>query len=192
MEEAIQIIKLLWTEEKASFKGKHYEIKDAFCAPKPVQKPTPPIMIGGDGEKRTLKAVAKYADYCNLFMRPNLEHKLDVLKQHCKDVGRDYDDVGKSLFVAPWPGLFLSEFEEEIEAYISQTAERFQKTIEETREYYYAGYPGSWIGYREDVIERFQYIIGLGFDYFQVMFPGIGEDYIKASNMFAEKIMKKL
>lgn len=192
MEEAIQIIKLLWTEEKASFKGIYYEIKDAFCAPKPVQKPMPLIMIGGDGEKRTLRAVAKYADYCNLFLKPNIQYKLDVLKKHCQDIGRNYNDVGKSLFVNPMPGLFISDSEEEIEAYIQATADRFRKSVDETREYYSAGYPGSWIGYPEDVIERFQHMVSMGFDYFQVMFPGIGEDYIHTCRMFADKVMKKL
>ena len=192
MEEAIQIIKLLWTEEKSSFKGEHYEIKDAFSAPKPVQKPMPPIMIGGGGEKRTLKAVAKYADYCNLFQMSDLQHKLDVLKQHCQDVGRDYDDVGKSLMVSPWQGVFLCESEEEIDAFIGHAVEQSQKSADEIREYYYGTFPGSWIGYPEDVIERFQHMIALGFDYFQVMFRGISEDYIQASNMFAEKVMKKL
>jgi len=93
LEEAIQIIKLLWTKPKASFEGKYYKIKNAISAPKPIQKPMPPIMIGGEGEKRTLRIVAKYADYCNLFFIPNLEHKLEVLKNHCKDVGRDYEEV---------------------------------------------------------------------------------------------------
>ncbi|MGC9780810.1 MAG: LLM class flavin-dependent oxidoreductase [Candidatus Heimdallarchaeota archaeon] len=62
MEEAIEIIKLLWTEHKVTYEGKHYKIQDAFSAPKPVQKPHPPVMIGGMGEKVLLKMVAKHAD----------------------------------------------------------------------------------------------------------------------------------
>jgi alkanesulfonate monooxygenase SsuD/methylene tetrahydromethanopterin reductase-like flavin-dependent oxidoreductase (luciferase family) len=65
LEEAIQIIRKLWTEAKATFKGKHYQIENAFSAPKPIQQPHPPILIGGAGEKRILKLVAKYADMCN-------------------------------------------------------------------------------------------------------------------------------
>jgi F420-dependent oxidoreductase-like protein len=204
MEEALQIIKLLWTDEKASFKGEYYEIKDAFCAPKPVQKPHPPIMIGGDGEKRTLKAVAKYADYCNLLLITRklrksptefyalLEHKLEVLKKHCKDVGRDYNEIGKSLFASVWPGVFVTESEEKLDEHINKSSKLFEMSTDEMTEFFTEGAPGAWVGYPEDVIERFQYVIDLGFDYFQVMFPGVGEDYIETSQLFAEKVMKKL
>src|SRR5918995_1887936 len=68
LEEAIQIIRKMWTEEpSASFEGKYYQINNAYCNPKPIQKPSPPILVGGSGERKTLKIVAKYADACNLF-----------------------------------------------------------------------------------------------------------------------------
>ena len=68
LEEAIQIIRKMWTEEpSASYNGQYYQIKNAFCNPKPIQKPSPPIMVGGSGERQTLRIVAKYADACNLF-----------------------------------------------------------------------------------------------------------------------------
>ncbi|MFX0162830.1 MAG: LLM class F420-dependent oxidoreductase [Candidatus Hodarchaeota archaeon] len=191
MEEAIQIIKLLWTEPKASFEGKYYKIKDAVSAPKPVQKPMPPILIGGDGEKRTLRMVAKYADYCNLWLVPNLEHKLEVLKNHCKDVGRDYDEVGKSLFAA-WPPVFITESEEELNNYLTMQSKLNNMSVEKLKEIFRENAPGSWVGYPEEVIERFQFFIDLGFDYFQVRFHGIGEDVLKASQAFAELVMKKL
>ncbi|MHA1934329.1 MAG: LLM class F420-dependent oxidoreductase [Candidatus Thorarchaeota archaeon] len=192
MEEALQIIKMLWTEPKASFDGKYYSIKDAFAAPKPIQKPMPPILVGGDGEKRTLKIVAKYADYCNLFMRPELEHKLSVLKSHCKDFGRDYEDVGKSLFAQSWPGVFVSDSEEIIIAELSRRAENSEKSIEDLKKHYRKDAPGSWVGFPEEVRERFEYLVSLGFDFFQVMFPGIGEDYVKASRAFAKHVISKV
>ncbi|MDH5450336.1 MAG: LLM class F420-dependent oxidoreductase [Candidatus Bathyarchaeota archaeon] len=191
LEEAIQIIKLLWTEPKATFKGKYFKIKDAFSAPKPVQKPTPPILIGGGGEKRTLKIVAKYADYCNLSLVPNLKQKLEVLKAHCKAVGRDYEEVGKSLF-AGWPGVFVTESQEEIHDHLTQRSKRNNISIEKLNELLRKDAPGSWVGYPEEVIDRFQFLIGLGFDYFQVMFPGINEETLKASRAFTELVMKKL
>ncbi|MHA1958371.1 MAG: hypothetical protein ACW968_15770, partial [Candidatus Thorarchaeota archaeon] len=140
----------------------------------------------------TLKIVAKYADYCNLFMRPELEHKLSVLKSHCKDVGRDYNEVGKSLFAQSWPGVFVSDSEEIINAELSRRAENSEKTIEEIRNQHRKDAPGSWVGYPEEVRERFEYLIGLGFDFFQVMFPGIGEDYVNASREFAKHVINKL
>ena len=95
LEEALQIIRKMWTEEpSASFEGKYYHIHNAYCNPKPIQKPTPPILVGGSGEKRTLKIVAKYADACNLFgSAETVKKKLDILKAHCKSVGRDYDSI---------------------------------------------------------------------------------------------------
>jgi F420-dependent oxidoreductase-like protein len=91
LEEALTVIKLLFSEARATFQGKYYAIDEAFNNPKPVQKPHPPIMIGGSGEKRMLRVVAEHADIWNC---PNnaaldLPHKLDVLKQHCEAIGRD-------------------------------------------------------------------------------------------------------
>lgn len=97
LEESVQIIRKMWTEEQASFNGRFYQVRNAYCNPKPIQKPHPPIMIGGVGEKRTLKIVAKYADACNLFGSPEtVRRKLDVLREHCRLVGRDYDSILKT------------------------------------------------------------------------------------------------
>ena len=102
LEEAIQIIRKMWTEEPyASFNGKYYQIRNAYCNPKPIQKPSPPILVGGSGERKTLKIVAKYADACNLFGSPEtVRKKLDILKEHCKSVGRDYDSILKTKLAA--------------------------------------------------------------------------------------------
>ncbi|MDH5782694.1 MAG: LLM class F420-dependent oxidoreductase [Candidatus Bathyarchaeota archaeon] len=190
LEEAIQIIKLLWTEPKATFKGKYYKIKDAFSAPKPVQKPMPPILIGGSGERRTLKMVAKYADYCNLSLVPDLKHKLEVLRRHCEDVGRDYEEVGKSLFA--FVGVFVTESEEELENHLTRRSKRNKIPLEKLKESFRKDAPGSWVGYPEEVIERFKFLIDLGFDYFQVMFPETGDEALKASQAFAKLVMNKL
>src|ERR671923_1055006 len=98
LEEAIRVIRKMWTEEPyASFNGKYYQIRNAYCNPKPIQKPSPPILIGGSGERKTLKIVAKYADACNLFGSiETIKRKLNILKEHCKSVGRDYDSILKT------------------------------------------------------------------------------------------------
>ena len=98
LEEAIQIIRKMWTEEpSASFNGRYYQIKNAYCNPKPIQKPSPPIMIGGGGERHTLRIVAKYADACNLFGSvETIKRKLSILKEHCRNVGRDYESILKT------------------------------------------------------------------------------------------------
>src|SRR5690242_14681418 len=98
LEETIQIIRKMWTEEPcASFNGKYFQIINAYCNPKPIQKPSPPILVGGSGERKTLKIVAKYADACNLFgSSETVRKKLSVLNEHCKSVGRDYDSILKT------------------------------------------------------------------------------------------------
>ncbi len=102
-EEGVHIMKLLFTEKRATFKGRHYSIEDAINNPKPVQKPHPPITIGGSGEKVMLKLVARFADRWNCPAGyKSFEHKFNVLKQHCKDVGRDLNqiDISEQLLVA--------------------------------------------------------------------------------------------
>jgi F420-dependent oxidoreductase-like protein len=96
LEEAVQIIRMMWTEKRATFEGKHYQVKDALCEPKPT--PVPPIMIGGSGEQLTLRAVARYADWWNgIGLKPDqLTHKLNVLRSHCENEGRDYDEITKT------------------------------------------------------------------------------------------------
>ena len=97
LDEAVQVIRRMWTDERASFDGKFYQLRDAYCNPKPIQKPHPPILIGGGGEKRTLRTVAKYGDASNIFGSPEtVKRKLGILREHCKEVGRDYDSIIKS------------------------------------------------------------------------------------------------
>ncbi len=101
-EEGLQILKLMFTEKRASFKGRYYSLDDASNNPKPVQKPHPPITIGGSGEKVMLRLVAKYADRWNCPAGyESFEHKLNVLKEHCKAVGRNPAeiDVSEQLLV---------------------------------------------------------------------------------------------
>jgi alkanesulfonate monooxygenase SsuD/methylene tetrahydromethanopterin reductase-like flavin-dependent oxidoreductase (luciferase family) len=98
LREALQVIKAMWTQDEARFEGQYYRLAGAMNEPKPLQKPHPPIWIGGAGEKVTLKLVAQYGDACNFNADvATVRHKLDVLRQHCETVGRDYDTVLKTL-----------------------------------------------------------------------------------------------
>lgn len=97
MEEAIQIALKMWSEPRATFQGKYFHIQDAILEPKPLQKPHPPILIGGSGEQLTLRAVARWADACNLFGDPaEVRRLLDVLRAHCDNLGRDYDSIERT------------------------------------------------------------------------------------------------
>ena len=96
MEETIQIVKRMWTESPASFEGTYYRIENAYCAPRP--NPVPPIMIGGGGEQKTLRVVARHANWWNYpgGTVENYARKLDVLRRHCDAEGRNYDDIVKT------------------------------------------------------------------------------------------------
>jgi F420-dependent oxidoreductase-like protein len=97
LEEAVQIVDRMMTQRPASFSGKHYMVQDAYNDPMPVQKPRPPIMIGGSGEKVTLRITAQYADFCNVGGDPEtVARRYDVLRQHCERVGRPPEAVTRS------------------------------------------------------------------------------------------------
>ena len=97
MEEAIQVVLKMWSEPRATFHGKYFHINEAILEPKPLQKPHPPVMIGGSGEQLTLRAVARWADACNLFGDPaTVKHKLEVLRGHCDKEGRDFSTIERT------------------------------------------------------------------------------------------------
>lgn len=101
LEEALQITLQMWSDNDGPYEGKHYQLAETISSPQPLSKPRPPILIGGGGERKTLKLVARYADACNFFGDPaTVRHKLEVLRQHCQDEGRNYDEIEKTvLFV---------------------------------------------------------------------------------------------
>jgi F420-dependent oxidoreductase-like protein len=99
LEEALQIAHQMWAGELVPYDGKHYHLLEPLNSPQVLTKPHPPIMIGGMGERRTLRLVAQYADACNLFAYGGadlIRHKLDVLRRHCEDVGRDYEQIERT------------------------------------------------------------------------------------------------
>ncbi|HEX3811865.1 MAG TPA: LLM class F420-dependent oxidoreductase [Mycobacteriales bacterium] len=104
LEETLQICLQMWTDSEAPYDGKHYQLGRTLNSPQSLTRPHPPILIGGSGEKKTLRFVAKYAQSCNLFGGPELDHKLDVLRQHCENEGRNYDDIEKTVTYRIDPG----------------------------------------------------------------------------------------
>jgi F420-dependent oxidoreductase-like protein len=104
LEEALQICHQMWSDDDKPFHGTHYQLAKTLNLPQALSRPHPAILIGGSGEKKTLRLVAKYADACNLFPRDDLAHKLDVLKEHCVNEGRDYDEIEKTVLFNFDPG----------------------------------------------------------------------------------------
>jgi F420-dependent oxidoreductase-like protein len=180
LEEAIQVIRKMWTEEpSASFNGKYYQIHNAYCNPKPIQKPSPPILVGGSGERKTLKIVAKYADACNLFGSiETIKRKLDILKEHCKSVGRDYDSILKTKL-----DLIVIDDEDEM---AMKRAQQFYKGIPEQqiRDREFAIY-----GTHEGVSRQIQLLEDIGIQYLMVHLEPFRE--LEALDIFANNIMKR-
>ena len=183
MSEALEVIIRLWTKDKADFQGKHYKLKEAICEPKPTQKPHPPIIVGGSGERFTLKATAKYADRFDWGYLPSIQEyteKLKILHKHCRNIGRDFNEIEKSC----WPAgqILIAESQKELEGKIAKikpkniTAEDFRRTTLATN-------PEECHRLLEDYID-------LGVTYFMLFFADLPQS--DSLNLFAKVLRKKL
>jgi F420-dependent oxidoreductase-like protein len=100
LEEGLQIVLQMWSDDNGPYEGKHYQLQETLNSPQPLSRPRPPILIGGGGERKTLRLVARYGDACNIFGDASTcAHKFDVLRRHCEAEGRDYDDIIKTAYV---------------------------------------------------------------------------------------------
>jgi F420-dependent oxidoreductase-like protein len=119
LEETLQICRQMWSDDDGPYTGKHYQLAETICAPQPIRRP--PVLIGGDGEKKTLRLVAQYADIWNSMATDvdELKHKVDVLNRHCDAVGRDPGEIRKTA-----GGLLPIDPFEDTEAYL-KTVERY-------------------------------------------------------------------
>jgi alkanesulfonate monooxygenase SsuD/methylene tetrahydromethanopterin reductase-like flavin-dependent oxidoreductase (luciferase family) len=166
LEEGVKIIRLMWTEEHPSFDGEYFSIRDANCEPRPIQKPHPPITVGGGGEKYTLKVVAKYADRCNLIGSvKTCRQKLTALKTHCSTVGRNYDDIEKSLFSYIHIGRNEADLKKDMRRIydMSRLSQPFEEWYKNERQRVIAGTT-------EDCIERIKEFEQIGFTFFILRF----------------------
>lgn len=182
LSEAVQIIKKMWTESNPRFRGRYYSIQDAYCSPKPIQKPHPPLMIGGGGEQLMLKVVARYADVCNFspwMGRPqHYQHKLDILERHCRRVGRDPEEIRRS-----WASYVLinkdaEEAEEAIKRFVERRATRSNLPPHRLRP------PIS--GTPADCVKQIQGYVDIGVSLFILRF--MGSDPANEIRTFAEEV----
>ena len=182
LEESVDIIKRLWQEPKVSHQGKHYSLREAAVDPRPVQKPHPPILIGGHGERYLMGAVARHADICNIGFEMTLEDydaKLNSLKEHCQRVGRDPAQIEVShntrVFAAENPARF--------EEMISRGA----ASANTTPTAYRASLDGAIAGTPDQCRQQIQRLVDRGITYFFLLFP---EPVSVASlNLFATEVM---
>lgn len=131
LEEAVQILKEMWTKEEATFTGRHYALDGAINHPKPIQKPHPPLWIAGGGESKTLRIVAEHADFANFVDGLDLfKRKSVVLAEHCQAVGRPFEEIGRTAHLMALVGRDVSDLEDKLEI----AAARRSCTVNEFRE----------------------------------------------------------
>jgi alkanesulfonate monooxygenase SsuD/methylene tetrahydromethanopterin reductase-like flavin-dependent oxidoreductase (luciferase family) len=156
MVEGIEVIRALWTQAPATYEGRHYRVSEAYCEPRP--EPSPPIMIGGDGERYLLRAVAEQADWWLPYSRGRdvLQHKIDVLTRHCRDVGRDIARIRKAYTCV---------------VYLDRDGAAARRRAEARPNGQGDAFAGDPSGLRDHLAE----LIELGFDHFPLVFPGFPE-----------------
>lgn len=181
LKEAMEIIKKMWTQEKTSYTGKYYRTSEAVCEPKPVQKPHPPITIGGSGEKLTLKVAAQHADRYDWGYVASLElykHKLDVLENHCKAVGRDFNEIEKSC----WLGgqIFMVPDQKELNKKVAQLKPK-NVSLKNFKKFNLVATP-------DDCRQEIQQYTGLGVTYFMLFFGDLPD--VNSLRLFAELLKK--
>ncbi len=184
LEETVKIAKLMWTQEKATFEGKYYSIRDALCYPHPVQKPFIPIWIGGTGYQ-TLKVSARHANAINFAWSQPVEFfekKLSVLKKHCKRYRTDYKSIRKSAGLM----ITMEDKQEELDAELAAQEDR--KTTPYRR--YLSRQPPNIVDTPDGVAERIGEYVNLGFDHFILRFNYLQE--IEKMRLFAKKVRAKI
>jgi alkanesulfonate monooxygenase SsuD/methylene tetrahydromethanopterin reductase-like flavin-dependent oxidoreductase (luciferase family) len=171
LEEAIQVVKHLWTESPASYAGTYYRIENAYCEPRP--DPMPPLLIGGGGEQRTLRLVAQYADWWNIpgGTAANYAHKLDVLRRHCTAVDRDYNSILKT-----WSAEAIAVAETEAEARRITAASPYDRD--------------AIVGTPAQVAEQMQAFVDLGVEYFIVRLVDFPDT--RGIELFVQEVMPRL
>jgi F420-dependent oxidoreductase-like protein len=179
--EALEVVTRLWTKGKASYQGKHYTLKDAVCEPKPLQKPHPPITVGGSGEK-TLNVTAKYADRFDWAYLPvdTYKRKLEVLEKQCGAVGRDIGEIERSC----WPSgeILVAETQKELSNLISK-----RKPAGLPMEEYRAG---TLAGTPDECVEHLRVWVDLGVTYFMLFFADLPS--VEGLKLFSETVVKNL
>lgn len=183
LKEALEVIRLLWTQEEATYSGKHYNLSNAICEPKPLQKPHPPITIGGTGEKHLLQVTARYADRFDFSYLPKIKdfkHKIEVLKKHCVSVGRNFEEIEQSC----WPEgqVILLKDKESLEIKIQKTKPRGVSRKDFERSHF--------LGTPDEFAEKLQPYLDLGVTYFMLFFADLPD--MSSLRLFADTILSKV
>lgn len=184
LDESLSIIKKMWLNEKSSFSGKHYSIKNAICNPKPIQDPHPPVMVGGAGNK-LMQVVAKHATrYNHPFGTPEiLEEKINLLKLKCKLIKRDYKEIENSVLLRVLVGKDTDE--------IKQIISGLKKKNESVTDFIFRSKDSIALGTPDEVVEYLQRYLKIGINYFIVNFVGLSKS-LEMLSVFSKKVVPSL
>jgi alkanesulfonate monooxygenase SsuD/methylene tetrahydromethanopterin reductase-like flavin-dependent oxidoreductase (luciferase family) len=182
LKEALEVVTALWTQKKATCDGKYYLLKDAVCEPKPLQKPHPPITVGGTGDK-LLRVTAQYADRFDWGFLPSIDeykHKLAVLEDHCNAIGRNPNEIERSC----WPSgqILIAPNQTVLNEKLAKHKPPNQ-TLEDYKKYTLAGTP-------KDCLEQLQVYRDLGASYFMLFFADLPD--VEGLRVFAREVAGKL
>lgn len=179
LDEALDVIKLLWTEGEPNYTGKYYQLRDAYCQPKPVQRPHPPIMIGAAGEKVALRIVAKHADSWNTFGSPDVfRQKIGVLSEHCRRIGRSVDAIEKTVLIS----LALTDDRAQADRMVQAMATRLNLAPEAAR-------ARMLVGNMRDIVRQIEAFVEVGVTHFILM---LAPPYdLEALREFARSVMPR-
>ena len=182
LDEALAIIKLMWTESESTFSGQYYSIRGAVCYPKPLQRPWPTIMVGGSGEIYLLKVVAKYADRYNIPFTPSIEivkNKITVLRQHCDTIGRRADNIENSILIRCLIGKTQDDVQKKVEeSKVGPcTIESFKQRV------------ATIVGTPQQLIADLHRYMDIGITHFIMDFIGVDEESV---SLFDSMVIQKI
>ncbi len=189
LDEGVQIMRQLWTTGTATLAGKHYQVDGAISRPLPLQDGGIPLWIAGGGEKKTLRIAAKYAQYTNFEATPEVfAHKSQVLAEHCKDVGTDFDAIVRSANF----NVVIGETEKDVADKMAWVKAHYEPLVSaEALERYMGLYSGGLVGTPEQIVERLTQAGQAGLGYVIGYFVDAAYDR-SSIDLFASKVIPEL
>jgi len=142
LEETLQVVRRMWSGDTRPFHGSHASLEAPLNSPQPLSNPRPPILIGGNGEKKTLRLVAEYGDACNLFEGVDVPHKLDVLRRHCERAGRSFEEIARTLHFVVKPGQSADQTVQRCQEWGEQGIEHVIAAVPDAADPYWQEYLG--------------------------------------------------
>ncbi len=186
--EAVEIMRAMWTQDEVHFDGKYYQLKGAICSPKPIQRPHIPLWIAGGGEQLTLRVAAEHASYTNFASSPEeFAHKSDILRAHCRDLGRDFDQIVRTTNL----NTVCAATEAEVEASLDSIESHYARFVSSERAARIRSDFAAMAGTPEQLVEKLREWEAVGMTYAIHYFAGAATDR-SGIELFAREVIPAL